>query len=348
MLSTQGRRFGTFSIVAHDADRNEWGIAVQSKFIAVGAVVPWGAAKVGAIATQALANASYGPQGLELLKEGLAADEVVRRLTDPDKQREHRQLGVVDAHGRAAAFTGKECLPWAGHEVGNGFACQGNILFGAEVVRAMAKAFEATPGDLPERLLEALVAGQREGGDRRGMQSAALLVLKDQGGYGGALDRWIDIRVDDDPSPIEELYRVFRLYDLTLLEREDPASLVPLAGEVVPNVQRQLGVLGYLLGPKTGRWDPPTQAAFDKFISEHNFENKSRKDQRIWPSLLQYLEERSSEELARRATAVPTRPGALDQGPGARAGSSAVPGGTPPSPTPRSASGKPAKRRRSK
>ncbi|MGA7922531.1 MAG: DUF1028 domain-containing protein, partial [Thermoplasmata archaeon] len=161
-------RFGTFSIVAHDPKRAEWGIAVQSKFISVGSVVPWGVAGVGAIATQARSNVRWGPEGLDLLKAGHSASDVVKRLTEADPGRDERQLGVVDRQGRAAAFTGKSCLNWAGHTVGEGYAVQGNILFGEGVVRGMSRAFESTPGDLPERLLAALAAGQREGGDRRG------------------------------------------------------------------------------------------------------------------------------------------------------------------------------------
>ena len=310
-------RFGTFSIVAADLERGEWGVAVQSKFISVGAVVPWARSRVGAVATQALANVSYGPEGLTLLGQGHSAEEVVRRLTGPDPKREHRQLGVVDVQGRAAAFTGKECLNWAGHEVGEGFTCQGNILFGPAVVASMARAFESTPGDLPERLLAALAAAQREGGDRRGMQSASLLIVREEGGYDQGNDRWVDLRVDDHPSPIEELRRVFRLYDLTLLAREDPATLVALTPEVTRTVQQQLGVLGYYLGPISARFDGPTGQAFAKFLSENNFENKARTDQKVWPSILNYLSDRAMAEVQRRTHTAPIATGALSRGPGA-------------------------------
>lgn len=316
-------RFGTFSIVAADLERGEWGVAVQSKFISVGAVVPWAEAGVGAVATQALANVRYGPDGLAGLREGRSAEELVRSLTQADEQRAHRQLGIVDAKGRAAAYTGASCLEWAGHEVGNGFTCQGNILFAPEVVQAMARSFESTPGDLPERLLAALEAGQREGGDRRGMQSAALLIVRAKGGYDQGSDRWVDIRVDDHPTPIEELGRIFGLYDLTLLTREDPATLVRLDGEPVVELQRHLGVLGFLLGPASGRYDERTRAAFEKFLSENNFENKARPDATAWPSVLHYLAERANAELARRRTTHAPVPGALDRGPGA------APGGNP-------------------
>ncbi len=310
-------RFGTFSIVAHDRDRGTWGVAVQSRFISVGAVVPWAQAKVGAVATQALANVRYGPEGLALLQQGESAEEVVRRLTAADPKRDHRQFGVVDSKGRAAAFTGTSCLEWAGHEVGDGFACQGNILFGPAVVRAMARSFEATPGDLPERLLAALAAGQREGGDRRGMQSAALLIVRAEGGYDQASDRWVDIRVDDHPSPIEELKRIFQVYDLTLLTREDPATLVPLAGEVAVATQHDLSVLGFYTGRLTGSWDAATGTAFDRFLNVHNFENKARTDGTAWPSVLKYLKERAAEEMVRRSRTAPIVTGALERGPGA-------------------------------
>ncbi len=311
-------RFGTFSIVAHDRDRGEWGVAVQSKFISVGAVVPWARAPVGALATQALANVGYGPEGLRLLAEGVSATEVVRRLTGADPKRDHRQLGVVDTKGEAAAFTGKSCLDWAGHQVGDGFACQGNILFGSAVVAAMARSFETTPGDLPERLLSALAAGQREGGDRRGMQSAALLIVKLGGGYDAGSDRWVDIRVDDHPSPIEELRRVFQLYDLTMLTREDPKTLVKIEGEVAASIQQQLSVLGFFSGRLTARWDEATAQAFDKFLNVNNFENKARTDRTAWPSVLRYLKERSTEEMLRRSRTAPIVTGALERGPGAR------------------------------
>jgi uncharacterized Ntn-hydrolase superfamily protein len=310
-------RFGTFSIVAADLERGEWGIAVQSRFISVGSVVPWAEVGVGALATQALANVRYGPDGLELLRKGHSAEEVVRTLTAADPKREERQLGVVDGKGRAAAHTGAKCLDWAGHVVGKGFACQGNILFAKEVVHSMARTYESTPGDLPERLLAALAAGQREGGDRRGMQSAALLIVRQGGGYDEGSDRWVDVRVDDHPSPIEELKRVFQIYDLTLLTREDPATLIRLEGEPLQQLKRDLNVLGYLIGPSGNGFDAKTKAAFQRFLNENNFENKERTDGTAWPSVLEHLRARAQEELTRRLTTAPIVPGALDRGPGA-------------------------------
>jgi uncharacterized Ntn-hydrolase superfamily protein len=313
-------RFGTFSIVACDRATETWGIAVQSRFISVGSVVPWAEAGTGAIATQASANVRYGPEGLTLLREGLDAAEVVRRLSEADRGRDDRQFGVVDRTGRAAAFTGKKCMEWAGHEVGDGFTCQGNILFGPAVVRAMARAYESTPGDLIDRVLGALTAGQREGGDRRGLQSAALLVVRKGGGYGGGNDRWVDLRVDDHPSPIEELKRVFKVYDLTMLAREDPASAVPIEGDVALGLQHDLAILGYYPGRFTGTWDATSRTSFARFIGEHNFENKQREDGKVWPSVRDYLRERAAAESARRTTTAPIVPGALDRGPGAQPG----------------------------
>lgn len=322
-------RFGTFSIVAFERATQTWGVAVQSRFLAVGAVVPFAEAGVGAIATQALANAGYGWDGLALLRRGRRASDVVRELTLADPGRDDRQLGIVDAKGEAAAFTGPKCMEWAGHELGDGFACQGNILFGPVVVRAMARAYESTGGDLLDRLLAALSAGQREGGDRRGMQSAALLAVRAGGGYGGGSDRWVDVRVDDHPSPIEELKRIFRLYDMTMLNREDPATLLPIQGEVASALQHDLGVLGYYTGRFTGTWDAPSRAAFHRFIGEHNFENREREDGRVWPSIVAYLRERASAEVERRSRTAPIVPHALDRGPGANA----APGGGPSPPT---------------
>ncbi|MCI4323037.1 MAG: DUF1028 domain-containing protein [Thermoplasmata archaeon] len=308
----------TFSIVAADVARQEWGIAVHSKFPGVGAIVPWAVAGVGAIATQAEANVRFGPEGLRRLGTGTSAADLVAQMTAEDGKREHRQIGVVDATGHAAAYTGPQCLPWAGHHVGPGYAVQGNCLYSEAVVRAMGRTFENTPGDLPERLLAALQSGQREGGDRRGMQSASLLVVQPHAGYGGGNDRWIDIRVDDHASPIEELVRVFRLYDLTLLSREDPKTLLPLDAGNIQRIQRSLGVLGYLTGPSSGAFDERTAKAFKTFIAENNFENKLRSDGTIWPSILSYLESRSAQEVDRRRGAKPMVPGALDRGPGAQ------------------------------
>jgi len=216
----------TFSICAFDRETGELGIAVQSKFLAVGAVVPFARAGVGAIATQSWANTSYGPRGLDLLASGIAPDEVVRRLIADDADREKRQFGIVDARGRVATYTGKECFEWAGGVTGRGYCAQGNILAGAAVVEGLARGFEDAKGSLADRLVAALHGGQRGGGDRRGMQSAALVVVKEKGGYGGFNDRYIDVRTDDHERPIEELDRLLGLYKLYF--KIGPARRIPI------------------------------------------------------------------------------------------------------------------------
>ncbi len=206
----------TFSVVGFDPATGDLGVAVQSKFFGVGSVVPWAKAKVGAIATQSYANTSYGPDGLVLLESGKSAQETLRQLTDADSGRDQRQVGVVDAQGRAASFTGAKCNAWAGHIEGTNFCVQGNILAGEEVVKAMAGAFEkardVTNSELADWLMAALDAGQQAGGDKRGKQSAALLVVREKGGYAGKNDRYVDLRVEDHPEPIQELNRLLELH----------------------------------------------------------------------------------------------------------------------------------------
>lgn len=205
--------YATFSVVALDSDTGDFGVATQSKYLAVGSVVPWARFDAGAVATQAWANASFGPRGLDLLEQDLGAIDTLERLIESDPGRQSRQVGVVDADGTAAAFTGEECQAWAGHVTGPGFVCLGNILAGEEVVRAMAATLEA-PGEegFAEKLLSVLAAGQEAGGDRRGRQSAALLVAREGGGCGGTSDYLADLRVDDHADPIGELQRLYRLH----------------------------------------------------------------------------------------------------------------------------------------
>src|SRR3989442_8100402 len=197
-------RPSTFSIVAFDPKTKDLGVAVESKFVAVGAVVPFAVARVGAVATQAYANTAYGPDALAMLKRGIAPKDVVKKLVTSDKEAAQRQIGVVDTRGRAASYTGKEGFPWAGHVVGRNFAAQGHILASEEVVKALARAFEMTQGDLPVRLLAALGAGQRAGGDKRGQQSAAILVVPDGGGYAGFNHPSIVVLVDEHPVPNQQ------------------------------------------------------------------------------------------------------------------------------------------------
>ncbi|MFX1604538.1 MAG: DUF1028 domain-containing protein [Promethearchaeota archaeon] len=282
-------RPSTFSIVARDPENGDLGVIVQSKFPAVGSVVPWAKANVGAIATQAWANVGYGPDGLELLGTGKSASQTLKTLLVADEGREHRQIGIVDAKGQTVAHTGKECMEWAGQIVGDGFTCQGNILAGKAVVVDMAEAYENTDGDLIDKLFAGLIAGQAAGGDRRGMQSAAIIVVREKGGYEGGNDRYVDVRVDEHPSPIEELVRIFNIYDTTLLSREDPKLLIKIEGELLDIIQKALVTLGYLEDGDANIFDKPTQSALTEWINTNNFENKARDDGTIWPSIVEFL-----------------------------------------------------------
>jgi uncharacterized Ntn-hydrolase superfamily protein len=230
----------TFSIVAH-AD-GQWGVAVASKFLAVGAAVPAAQWDVGALATQAWANLAYRPEGLRLLSEGRASHDVVEALTGKDEMREHRQLGVVDRYGVATAWTGTECHAWAGHRTGDGWSTQGNILTGPEVLDAVVSAYEASTGPLASRLVEALFAGDRAGGDRRGRQSAAIFLVSEAGGYGGGSDVLVDLRVDDHPDPVLELRHLLDLHGLYFGK---PERTLPLEGELAAEVSARLRQLGY-------------------------------------------------------------------------------------------------------
>ncbi len=281
---------GTFSIVAHDPGRGEWGVAVQSKFLSVGSVVPWAEAGTGAVATQAWANVGFGPGGLALLREGASAPEVVDRLVASDPRRDHRQVAVVDARGGSAAWTGRLCFRWAGHRTGPGYACAGNILTGEEVVAAMERAFLDSSGPLAERLVGALRAGQEAGGDSRGQQSAALLVVRAGGGYGGYTDRAVDLRVDDHPAPIAELERLLRLHRVFFAP--EVAHLTRAAGQVVREMQEILLKLGYYRGPLSGEYDRATREAFRRFCHVENLEDRFRDDDLVDREVLTYMRER--------------------------------------------------------
>jgi uncharacterized Ntn-hydrolase superfamily protein len=235
----------TYSIVACDLEAGQWGVAVQSKFLSVGSVVPWAEPQVGAIATQAYANPRYGPQGLEKLRAAKSAQEVADELTQADDGRSQRQLGVVDAQGGSATFTGEECLDWAGGRTGEGYAAQGNILVSGETVDALAETFEGSAGErLAERLLQCLDAAQAAGGDSRGQQSASLLVVERDGGYAGLSDLLVDLRVDDHERPIEELHRIFELHK-EIYEATPREKWIDVDEALAAEMSERLAKLGY-------------------------------------------------------------------------------------------------------
>ncbi|TMC93588.1 MAG: DUF1028 domain-containing protein [Chloroflexi bacterium] len=283
----------TFSIVARDPQAGESGIAVQSKFLAVGAVVPWAKAGVGAIATQSWANTSYGPRGLELLASGLSVQETLAQLIGEDDGRASRQVGIVGVDGQPATFTGDQCFPWAGGQVGEHYTCQGNILVGEDTVLAMARTFEQTTGRLCDRLVAALAAGQAAGGDSRGQQSAALLVVRQGGGYGGFNDRFIDLRIDDHPQPINELKRILQLHKLYLFP-PDPADILVIDHDVARELQQLLTVLGDYQGAISGSYDEVTRTAFRKFSGRENLEERWFEDARVDRTVLEFLRQKAN------------------------------------------------------
>ena len=280
----------TFSIVAFDPETDSLGVAVQSKFLAVGSVVPWARAGVGAVATQAMANYNYGPRGLDLMSKGNSAEQTVQALTSADEDREHRQVGVVDARGRASTFTGSECFDWAGGVTGEHYAAQGNILVGKETVEAMASAYEETGGDLATRLLGALDAGQGAGGDSRGKQSAALLVVREGGGYGGDNDRVVDLRVDDHPDPIRELVRIRDLHTLYFGETR-PEDVVGVDGDVRRQVADVLRRKGYIDGLDIE--DDDLFDALSAYIRTENFEERGQRRGYLDRAVLEYMKGQS-------------------------------------------------------
>jgi uncharacterized Ntn-hydrolase superfamily protein len=268
----------TFSIVACDPKTKEWGVAVASKFPAVGAVVPWARADAGAIATQSFANTSFGPSGLALMTEGATATEALARLLEDDAGREQRQVGIVDAQGSSATFSGKECHSWAGGVTGYGYSIQGNILTGPNVVQAMQSIFLETPGDLAARLHAALLAGDRAGGDKRGRQSAAILVVQLKGGYGGFNDRKIDYRVDDAVDPVAELGDLIGLHRL-YFDKSPEEDRIRFDETLTLELQKMMTGLGYFKGSVNGQYDDGTIKAFTKFMGNENFEERANPDE---------------------------------------------------------------------
>jgi uncharacterized Ntn-hydrolase superfamily protein len=273
----------TYSIAACDLDAGQWGVATQSKFLAVGSVVPWAEPRVGAIATQAYANPRYGSEGLGLLREGLSAEEVVQRLTAADEGRDQRQVGVVDREGRSASFTGAECLDWAGGRTGPCYAAQGNILVSAATVDAIAETFESSTDTLAERLLDCLDAAQAAGGDRRGQQSAALLVVEQDGGYAKLSDTIVELRVEDHELPLTELRRLYRLHEA--LFGETPRDEWLTVDDALANELRQrLAKLGY---------DGELEDALNKWAGNANLEERVDGVAEIDPIVLEELRELS-------------------------------------------------------
>jgi len=278
-----GRPVSTYSIAACDLDAGQWGVATQSKFLAVGSVVPWAIPHVGAIATQAYANPRYGSEGLGLLREGLSAEEVVQRLTAADEGRDQRQVGVVDREGRSASFTGAECLDWAGGRTGPCYAAQGNILVSAATVDAIAETFESSTDTLAERLLDCLDAAQAAGGDRRGQQSAALLVVEQDGGYAKLSDTIVELRVEDHELPLTELRRLYRLHEA--LFGETPRDEWLTVDDALANELRQrLAKLGY---------DGELEDALNKWAGNANLEERVDGVAEIDPIVLEELRELS-------------------------------------------------------
>ena len=279
------KRVATYSIAACDLEAGQWGVAVQSKFLSVGSVVPWAEPQVGAIATQAYANPRYGPNGLALLREGRSAQEAADELTGADDGRDQRQLGIVDAHGDAASFTGKDCLDWAGGRTGAGYAAQGNILVSEATVDALAETFESSAGQpLAERLLDCLAAAQAAGGDRRGQQSASLLVVEQDGGYAGLSDTLVDLRVEDHERPIEELRRIYGLHQAIFGEtpREE---WVEVDDALAAELKERLAKLGF---------EGELEDAFNRWAGNENLEERVDGVEALDPIVLEELRWRSS------------------------------------------------------
>jgi len=270
LFQLSNRLVPTFSIVAFDPSNSDLGVAVQSRYFSVGSVVPWAEADVGAIATQSFVNVSYGPRGLQLLRQGLRVQKVIKTLTGEDEGKEFRQLGIVNAKGSAAAYTGEKCLKWAGSKIGDCYSAQGNILASEEVVEKMGETFEYVEGDLARRLVAALEAGEKGGGDARGRQSAALLVVRKDSGRGEYGDRFIDLRVEDNPNPIKELKRLLELHRVYYLideaearfakdEKENALAFIAEALEINPNSDDAYTDLG-LIYSKLGQKDEAIEA----------------------------------------------------------------------------------------
>ena len=273
----------TYSIVACDLEAQQWGVSVQSKFLSVGSVVPWAEPQVGAIATQAYANPRYGPNGLQLLREGLSAQEVVDRLTGEDEGRDHRQLGIVDGQGNAATYTGQECMDWAGGRTGVNYAAQGNILVNKETVDALAETFESSSGPLAGRLIDCLAAAQAAGGDSRGQQSSALLVVQQDGGYAGMSDVVVELRVEDHELPIEELRRIYTLHD-EIFGKTPRRLWLDVDDALATELRERLATLGY---------EGELEDSFMRWTGKENLEDRVDGIEQVDPVVLKALRSRT-------------------------------------------------------
>ena len=305
----------TFSIVARDLETGDLGVAVASKFLAVGAVVPHAEAGNGAIATQAFANVRYGPDGLALLRDGTAADEVLERLTGADDGRSRRQIGIVDSAGRAATYTGSGTIAWAGGRIAEGVAAQGNLLTGPAVVDALIETYLGGRDPFPSRLLQALAAADKAGGDRRGRQSAALLIVREGGGYGGANDRWMDLRVDDHTDPVGDLVRLVQANDL-LRNRSSADEWLPIDEHMAADLRHHLEIAGYTPQSTSGgtgladllkfgaeragesratppNWDTGWDRALSEWMAVENLEARVTAPGWIDPRVLDFLHTRT-------------------------------------------------------
>lgn len=281
----------TFSIVAYDPEEDAWGIAVASKFPAAGAVVPWARAGAGAVATQSYANTTYGPLGLDMMADGMSAQQTLNRLIESDEQPALRQIGLVDASGNSATYTGEDCFEWAGGIKGEQFAVQGNILAGPQVVGQMAEAYLGSSEPFPERLHAALLSGDRAGGDRRGRQSAAIFVVKPEGGYSGLNDRWIDYRVDDHEDPVPRLGELLNLHRL-YFEKSEDEDVVTIQGEILDQLQEIMLKQDYDVSP-SGVYDEATRKALRAFVGNENFEDRTDVESgRIDSPVYEYLIEK--------------------------------------------------------
>ncbi len=263
----------TYSIVAYDPDEKAWGVAVASKFLAVGAVVSWAQAGAGAVATQSYAKIGFGPDGLVMMAQGKNAQETLNALLANDDGREQRQVGIVDADGGSAAYTGSKCHDWAGHKTGDGYTCQGNILTGPETLDAMEETFASAKGELADRLMAALLAGDTVGGDKRGKQSAAVLVTRPGGGYGGDTDRYLDLRVDDDPEPVKKLQQLVIIHHL-FFGAAKPEDQISITTEVARELQAIMHKLGHYSGETSGVWDDASKQAFWALVGNENLEER--------------------------------------------------------------------------